>query len=202
MVPGKTPRTPVRFYARPIVAVLDDAAEDPDSIRANVLSGEFSDYRSEWDGAVYPAINADLDPAASVAMVDLIAEVLDRPIDPKAVFSRAMFGKTMAPNKIHSDAIMGGFAAHLYLSPSNPDGTGTSFWRHKKHGPVHLPHMPVEDFDCSDLGQWVRYASVTAEYNRLMIHCGRHWHLAEPIRGFGDSPESGRLVVTCFFDLS
>ena len=116
------------------------------------------------------------------------------------IFARATYAGLAAENKIHSDLVMGSFAAHVYLSLDWPAGSGTSFWTNKLLGMRHTAGMDPATIRSNSVEDWDRYLSAQAVFNRMLIHRGDAWHLAEPVGGWGSTPEDGRLVVTCFFD--
>lgn len=184
----------------PVISIQDRAFRHVDAVRADVLAGKFADITSPLDGVVYPAIQKELPPEALVEFADGIAFLMGRRPTVKAAFARATYAGLVATNKIHSDLIMGTYAAHVYLSHEWPDGAGTSFWSNKHVGMRHRPEIDPEIIRPNEPADWERYLSVQAKYNRILIHRGDAWHLAEPVGGWGKTPEDGRLVLTCFFD--
>ena len=188
---------------QPIIGIFDDFLLKPDESIASVLAGPYEDYHSPVDGVVYPAINKEVPDDLGLEMIQKLAFLMRRELrdlDVVTLFSRAMFHGMSAPNKIHSDVIMGRYAAHLYLSKDWPEGAGTSFWRHREQGATHTDRTKLELMDHNDLSQWERVVTVQGKRNRLLIHHADHWHLAEPIGGWGGSPGDARVVITCFFN--
>lgn len=179
---------------------VDGALADPAASRAKILSGVFEDIVNPVDGVVYPAINRDPNQDVVREFHSKIESAIGRHIRPKVTFSRAMFLGMSAPNKIHSDRIMASHAAHIYLSTDWPEGSGTSFWEHKVYGPVHDDRVVPADIRANEMSDWSRLYLAQAAFNRMLVHRGDLWHLAEPIGGWGDKPENARLVITCFFD--
>lgn len=187
----------------PIYCLRPDFLRDFHATRHSVLAGHFEDVRNDVDGVVYPAINRQLPMAVQQELVQGIEFMLQRRIDVRYCFARAMYEGMQATNKIHSDRLMGTtLASQLYLSEHWPEGAGTTFWSHKRYGMQHTDDTPVHDVDCNDLQQFERMVSVQARPNLLLVHRGDVWHLAEPIGGWGTEPANARLVVTCFFNLA
>lgn len=183
----------------PIIDIRDDFFRDIVAVRAAALAMPFGDVTNQQDGVVYPGISA---PPRAVAaeFQDGVEFLMGRDIAPRAVFCRATYGDMVARNKIHSDLIMGTYAAHVYLSPEWPDGAGTSFFTNKELGMRHRPGVPPGWVRPNHPEDWEKYCSVQAKPNRMLIHRGDAWHLAEPVGGWGSSPADGRLVITMFFD--
>ena len=184
----------------PIIAVRDGFFRDPVAARAAVLAGNFADIANPADGVVYPAINHELPTSVVAEVLAGIEFLTGRAPELRSIFARATYAGLVAENKIHSDLVMGSFAAHVYLSPGWPAGAGTSFWANKRVGMVHKASMDPTVIRTNHIEDWDRYLSVQAAFNRMLIHRGDAWHLAEPVGGWGSTPEDGRLVITAFFD--
>lgn len=186
----------------PITAIRPDFFSDFHAVRTAILAGTFVDMTNPMDGVVYPAINAQPPERVRDELVHGLQFLLGRKIIVGHLFARAMYQGMVATNKVHSDAVMGTtYASQVYLSERWPQGAGTSFWKHKKHGMLHTARTPVQEVDCNDLQQFTRVVTVQAEPNLLLAHRGDVWHLAEPIGGWGTQPSNARLVLTCFFNV-
>lgn len=101
----------------------------------------------------------------------------------------------------------------IYLSRENPGVDGTSFWRHKRTGldvaPTTVEGLKkygwdsFEDLDesmsteAADDSFWTRTLTVPYRFNRLVLF--RPWHFHSHGPGFGNSPESARVVQTLYF---
>jgi len=188
----------------PIVSVNDDFFHNPAAVRQAVLAGQFADVINQADGVVYPGISIP-PPAVRDEFVSGVAFLMlsmgAGRLVPGAVFCRATYANMVASNKIHSDVVMGTHAAHVYLSEDWPDGAGTTFFSHRDAGMRHTQFIDASAIRPNEPADWVKYCSVQAAFNRLLIHRGDAWHLAEPVGGWGTSPADGRLVITMFFTL-
>jgi hypothetical protein len=91
-----------------------------------------------------------------------------------------------------------GWTGVVYLSPSAPNGSGTSIWRDQETGLCYA--SPDETFV-----KWRRPADCEKVFeaenvwNRLVLMDSRLLHRAET--GFGREPEAARLLQTFFFDV-
>lgn len=186
----------------PILTIRPNFFRDFAATRQAVLQGDFKDITSPIDGVLYPAINLDIPQHVRMELLHGLQVLLQREVRIEHLFARAMFEGMVASNKIHSDLVMGTrFASQVYLSEHWPQGSGTSFWEHERHGMMHRVGVSVDDVDTNDASQFTRVVSVQAQPNLLLAHRGDYWHLAEPIGGWGTEPSNARLVLTCFFNL-
>jgi hypothetical protein len=103
---------------------------------------------------------------------------------------------------IHSDMGWGTHALVLYLC----DGPGgTAFWTHKKtearrigEGDTWLFEQVCNDWD--DESAWTQNELVALKFNRALIYSSELFHSRWPFKAFGNSPETGRLIVVAFFN--
>ena len=104
---------------------------------------------------------------------------------------------------IHSDLGWGTHALVLYLS-EGPGGT--AFWKHKKTGTDRIDVGDVWLFeqvnkDWNDENCWELEHLVPMKFNRAIIYESALFHSRYPFKAFGDSPSTGRLIVTAFFNI-
>lgn len=190
---------------RPSIAIFDDFLECPLVAREEILAGKFEDYQSPWDSVVYPDINKNLPDWVKEYVGRRLAQITGGTVEVHAMFARATTSKTpAAPHKIHSDKIMGQYSAHIYLSRDWPEGAGTSFWDHVTEGPKHTDETNVDVVvaDANNASLWVPVFTAQGKFNRVILHDACYWHCAEPVGGWGDGLEDGRLVLTCFFSVA
>jgi hypothetical protein len=184
----------------PVLAIFDDFFTDPQAVFREISSGPFEPYQSAWDGVTYPGINLHVPREIQDFVLKRLEGVTGKKIR-GVCFARTMLKGMKAPHRIHSDVIMGDYSMHVYLSEDWPEGSGTSFWRHKTEGDRHTSETDVTrvDQDHDNMEMWEREFLLSAQFNRAVIHDSSLFHAAEPHEGFGDSPSNGRLVLTCFF---
>ena len=184
----------------PIISVTDQFFPSFPEARRALLDGVYEDIVNPVDGVVYPAIQRVLHAGLQRFVRHRLCHMVRREVQVTAMFSRAMFEGMGAPNKIHSDRVMGRYAAHIYMSEAWPEGAGTSFWTNLEQGPEHHGEIDTSRIRPNEMADWERYKLVQAAPNRCLVHDGHAWHLAEPIGGWGREPADARLVITCFFD--
>lgn len=187
---------------RHTILVVDDFLFYPRAVRGEILEQPFADYVSEWDGVTYPGICQTVPAWIQQSIMGILQQLMGAPLQLVTCFARATYPNVAAaPNKIHSDRIMGQYAAHIYLSQVWPPGAGTSFWRHPTEGEYHTERTDTMrvSADANNPEAWSRYMLVQGKFNRLVIHDADLWHCAEPIGGWGEEPSSARLVLTTFF---
>lgn len=188
---------------KPVVASFDSFFPDITPIREALLKAGFSTVVSPVDGITYPGICLDIPKPISSFFVSRLSQILGGEVTCRTMFARVTSKETgVAPHQIHSDVIMGMAAAHVYISPVWPEGSGTSFWRHKIYGERHLDDADAAIVmrDSKDRDKWLPTLSCQGRENRLLIHDAQLWHCAEPVGGWGEGIEDGRIVLTCFFD--
>lgn len=191
---------------RPHVAVFDNffAQRQADELHAYLTSAKYEDYVSPTDGVTYPGILRDIPAEYSRVLATKLYLMLGEQIRPNVIFARlTSAAQTEAPNKVHSDRIMGAGACLIYMTRVLPlQGSGTAFYRHFKYGDKHTDEVIPAEIQTNVLadGIWQRRMFVRGEFNRALIYDSRLWHCAEPVGGFGRGPEDGRIVLTCFFD--
>jgi uncharacterized protein DUF6445 len=194
----------------PALVVMENFYSDPDAVRRYALSLEFIDDQRHYKGRrtalrpIFPGTK------------ELFERALDRRITrwENHTFN-GVFQYCIAQDSLvyHCDAQT--YAAMVYLSPTAPAETGTSFFRHRKNG---LSREPTPA-DCERLGKskdaltsdmfngnhydrspWELLDVVGNVYNRLVIFDAKRVHAAA---GYcGDSKENGRLFQIFFFDVA
>jgi len=188
---------------KPHVVVLDDFFLNPQKMLSGVQEDGFSDIVSQWDGVTYPGI-CKLDWFSNY-MAERMNFMFGEKIEGVTCFARiTSSAQKPAPNQIHPDTVMSQYACLIYLSEVWPEGSGTSFWEHKKQGRLHTELSNHEELqrDSNDRSKWTEYYRVQGKQNRALIYDSRLFHCAEPVGGFGHNAQDGRIVLTYFFNMS
>lgn len=175
--------------------ILDDFHPFPDELRKHALSQEYEDWLGP-DGELYKRISLCEVPGIRSMLEDLLG-----PVEMLGMAYRLNFNEEEPNAPIHSDLGWGTHALILYLS----DGpSGTAFWRHKKTGAVRIDTndnwlFETVSKDWKDDGCWHLEQFVDMKFNRALIYESALFHSRYPFKAFGDSPETGRLIVVAFF---
>lgn len=190
---------------RPLLCVFDDFFAEIESVREEIVCGEFGPYESPWDGVRYPGIQKDVPEWVKQMFHVKLSKICEAEIQDVATFARlTTLDLPPAPHAIHADSSMAQFSAHLYLSRQWPVGSGTSFWKHRTEGTTHSSKTDVTRVTADSHVEeaWEKYVAVQGAYNRACVHAANLWHRAEPYGGWGSRPDDGRLVLTCFFNIT
>lgn len=184
------------------MVVLDDFLPEFDELQKFALSAEFADVVNEADGVTYPLICADIPNHIKFAVYSALEKHFCAPVSPTIFLRRSPAG-VACPHQVHSDASMGDYSLMLYLNKDEDCQGGTSFLSHRASGIAYNPGyefftgVVVEDQNRPEA--WVVREMAEMRPNRAVIFGASRLHRAEPVGGFGDSPENTRVVLTCFF---
>lgn len=165
-------------------------------------SAVFTDIVNGFDGVTYPLICADIPEHLKLSIFTLVAKHFAAPVSP-TIFMRRSPAGVHCPHQVHSDASMGRYSLMLYLNAEEHCTGGTSFLSHRATGIAYNPEDPdataivVADQNCPYA--WDVREIANMRPNRAVIFDAARLHRAEPVGGFGDTPENTRVVLTCFF---
>ena len=185
---------------RPIVVhdFLPAYKEFNEYVRELEYSGEVNPY----DGVEYPGINTQIPDFVQDKIAEKVGIVVGEEVKASVIFLRLNTKdiKKTAPHQAHEDTVMGQYTFILYLG----EGVGgTSFVRHRESGisttPVDQYEADIWKRDTNVPEAWVVDKMVDHAPNKAVIFPSYMMHRAEPIEGFGTSPEDGRLVMVGFF---
>ena len=193
--------------------VIDDFLPDPGRVRRAALA---LSYPPRPERATYPGRNADK--ALNLGGLDaMISDIVRERVKPIPNYShcvpRLALAGDVAGTSVHID--MAHWSGIVYLSKDEHCRDGTHFFRHKATGWDRAPVFPGEpqkagyrngreaimqilDAGQHDLDQWEKTMTVPMRYNRLALFRSYMWHDAG--ESFGDSPETGRLILPFFFE--
>jgi hypothetical protein len=191
--------------------LVDNFAEDIQSVRETVVTGEFSTETGP-DGFPYTGINKHQVPH----WFDLISKAIEYPIVPRLSFFRLNLAGELPHSWVHSDGICARFAGICYLNLPLQCRGGTAFWRHTG---LQIDDMPSQEsmqagggnpeWFCAmmnrewrDLTFWEQRDFISMKFNRFISYPTSRFHSRYPFEGFGTEPNDGRLVWTCFYDLA
>jgi hypothetical protein len=177
--------------------VIDDFHPMPDQLRQHALHQTYTDWLGH-DGQVYKRICR-----MEIPGIHYILESLLGPIEMLGMAYRLNFDEEIPNSTIHSDLGWGTHALVLYLSEG---ASGTAFWQHKltatdriDQGDTWLFEQINKDWNNEDA--WEQTKFIPMQFNRALIYESALFHSRYPFRAFGNSPETGRLIVVAFFNL-
>lgn len=182
--------------------ILDDFLSDFDNAREYADNAHYQDFRNV-DGVVYPGICTDLPEWIRGEVLAFMAVYLGRePVKP-TIFMRLSPKGVEAPHQAHTDALMGDWSLMLYLNRPEHCRGGTSLLRHREAGMYTTPTDPdlveIWERDTNDREAWDVTDLAVMKPNRAFVFSADLFHRAEPIGGFGSTPEDARMVLTGFF---
>lgn len=177
------------------IYVLDDFHPYPEALRQHALGQVFEDWLAP-DGELYRRIcRMDIP-----GMLHLI-EAAFGPVDMHGMAYRLNYNEEEPNAAIHSDLGWGTHAMVYYLS-EGPGGT--AFWKHRRTGCHRIDTGDTWLFeqvnhDWNTESAWEQHRLVDMKFNRALFYEGSLFHSRWPFKAFGDSPETGRLIVVAFF---
>lgn len=175
--------------------VIDDFHPAAEALREHALLQKYEDWLG-MDGQVYKRICR-----MDIPGVQYLLEYLLGPVDMLGMAYRLNFNEEEPNAAIHSDLGWGTHALVLYLS-EGPGGT--AFWSHRETGADRIYAGDTELFeavneDWNNENKWKQERLVKMKFNRALIYESALFHSRYPFRAFGNSPETGRLIVVAFF---
>lgn len=182
--------------------VIDHFLPEFDELQKHAQTAKFTNVVNDFDGVTYPLICADIPNHLKLSILCLIAKHASAPISPTIFIRRSPAG-VPCPHQAHSDRSMGRFSLMLYLNAEKDCEGGTSFLSHRATGIAYNPEHPdataVVVADQNNPDAWDIRGMAEMRPNRAVIFDAARFHRAEPVGGFGDTPENTRVVLTCFF---
>jgi uncharacterized protein DUF6445 len=189
---------------------VENFAPDALAVREAVIAGEFHTEQGP-DGGTYTGIAQYPVPQWH----ERISEVLGRPIQPRLSCFRLNLKGELPHSWVHSDDICAKFASVLYLNPPEQCTGGTAFWKHAALGMSYLlsreelaAHgMDADAFyklmnrEWKDASAWQQVGFMPMVFNLFLTYPTQFFHSRWPWEGFGTSPQDGRLIWACFYDI-
>ena len=152
-----------------------------------------------YEGVINPADNV-LYPGISIDIPELTLQFLGRP---RYTFMRLSLEGIPTPHQAHTDMLMGHRSLMFYLNRPEHCRGGTSLVQHKETGMYRNPVSAEEEAlwkrDTNNPEMWEVYELAEMVSNRCVMFDAELMHRAEPIGGFGNNAQNGRLVLTAFY---
>ena len=189
---------------------FDDFASDAAAVREAVIAGEFKTEIGP-DGGEYTGISKYPVPE----WFDRVSFVVKKKIIPHISCFRLNLKGEFPHSWVHSDGLCAQYASVLYLNPPQQCSGGTAFWR---HAGLNIDRMPTRDEllnlglgadwfrsmmerEWKDLAFWEQAGFTAMKWNRFITYPTSCFHSRFPFEGFGTTPQDGRLVWVCFYDI-
>lgn len=192
------------------VRQFENFAPDAERVRQAVIRGGFGTQRGP-DGANYTGIS--MYPVEH--WYKRIEELIGCAIIPRLSCFRLNLQGELPHSWVHSDDICAKFATVLYLNEPKQCQGGTAFWKHEALGIDRLPSkqsLTDKGFDAEEfyarmekqwkeLKHWKQVGFIQMQWNKFITYPTCLFHSRFPFEGFGKSPEDGRLIWICFYDV-
>lgn len=183
-----------------MVLILDDFLKEPHKVRDQALKSKYEYGQDQLPG--YRSINRFQQAEVSRLMVQL---GIDRSLIWGCAFQYFLAKK--GKGYVHIDPLLR-FSGLIYLSENSPAGSGTSFFRHKKHKIERVDFKSqwlkekeaktiLTDLEKSKYRKqdWIETMHIPEKFNRLVLFDPNYYHMNS--KKWGSSVLDGRL--TCNF---
>lgn len=180
--------------------VIDDFLDGFEALREYADKADYRDVTNPVDGAVYPGIHYAM-PEGVVADVVRSLGFLGFNANVVQLFLRLSVDGAPVHNAVHTDVLTGDWTVLMYMNRPEHCRGGTSILTHvdgMKQNPANEAEAEVWLRDSNTPERWNEEFLCPMKSNRAFIYPAALFHRAEPMGGFGDSPENGRLVMTAF----
>lgn len=192
-----------------VIWIFDDFLKCPEKEREKALGRQYETI--SHNGLNYRGIVFDED----VRTLRRISDLIYFPVNESkcTIFFRRYLENEENETYIHSDVLIGGYTAILFLNTPEQCQGGTAFWRHKHYGWDH--HPPGELLkrdglrdepklwseiyeDGFDESKWDQVRMVPMKFNRLIVFWSPLYHSRFPKTAFGSELSSSRLIKVFF----
>ncbi len=196
----------------PSFLMFDDFVANPHELRRQALN---LGYSGAGKAGNYPGTTSDR-PLPIPGLDEFVSRAIGVPVRPEPGTLHGHCRLTLRSDRglsgVHIDPAF--YSGILYLSLPDHERGGTDFYRHKRTGLERVPadaggilgagYGDVNDLienvvnrDTLKPGAWERSFTAPMRFNRLVLFSP--WLFHNSARGFGDTPETGRLVYLMFF---
>lgn len=183
---------------------VDGFFEDFEKLAEHARSVQYGDVENPADGVTYPDISIEVPEPVAREVAGKVSQLVGRKLRVNTIFFRRTCAETeTAPHQAHTDSAMAEYTFIGYMQ-DGPEGTGTSLVRHKRHGFNSDPWTEGEfqawKRDTNNYDAWEIEDLTQMKANRAAIYQSKMMHRAEPVGGFGDCNDNGRIVLVCFLE--
>jgi hypothetical protein len=178
-----------------MILVIDDALENIEEIRQRGIDAAYVDYEP-GDGQVYKRV--------CVCVIPEVLKLIEKHFGDVTLTGmgfRLNYAGELPNQLVHYDKYWGTHAMVLYLHTDPDWRSGTAFWQHQsgslRHGDEWSQFVGERTGDRYE--EWMEHAFVRMIKNRAVFYTSDQYHSRFPFHAFGNSPETGRLIVAAFF---
>jgi hypothetical protein len=196
----------------PSFLMFDEFVANPHELRRQALN---LGYPRDHSGGNYPGTTSER-PLPIPGLDEFVSQAIRVPVRAAPGTLHGHCRLTLRADRgrsgVHIDPAF--YSGILYLSPPDEAQGGTDFFRHKRTGLERVPgraedvaaagyadvNALIEDVVNKDTlkpAAWERSFTAPMRFNRLILFSPWMFHNSRP--GFGDTPETGRLVYLMFF---
>ena len=187
--------------------VVDDFFEEPWELRNWALEKGFRTEKSPVDGMDYVGVCKDPPWIFNHEAEVKLSYLLRSPAQIALSFLRLTTLREHDAERriVHLDHAYAKYVCTVYLNPVFPEDSGTWILRHWDTGLDRIPttqeEIDIWTRDCNSLPRWEVTGKAVQHWNRTIIMPTDFFHASRPTEGFGDTPETGRMVFVAFFNI-
>ena len=186
--------------------IVDDFLDDIAGVRAYAQGLDYQGVTNPEDGVFYSGVSIDVENRLRAEYTYKLSMLFGSEIMPNYMFFRLSTVNSIAPYQVHTDMVMGEYAAIIYLNDAESCSGGTELVRHKETGmsinPTNKDELMLWQSDQNIAENWVRESFAEMAENRLVLIDSSRLHRSLPIGGYGNDITDGRIVLTCFFSVA
>ena len=174
--------------------IVDDFLPDFPAWRQWADGCRYEDELNAVDGVTYPLICRAV---PRYGMSKRLSIIMGRDITLNSCFLRMSPSGAPVPHQAHHDASMGHYSCMVYMNRPEHCRGGTALVEHVS-GACDAQTWRM---DANTPERWRVLSLCDMAPNRAFIFRADLMHRAEPVGGFGSTPEDARLVMTAFFSI-
>jgi hypothetical protein len=174
--------------------VVDNFYDNPDAIRSQALTMEYTKSKKHYPGSRAPT------ELTQEALAKIKSALKSSAGNVSGQYTLYQLALEHEESWIHHDGNRS-WAGVIFLTPDAPVSSGTAIYRHRDTGFIVCPsHDPAVlervEADVVDHSKWEIVDIVGNVYNRLILYRADQYHMSQPY--FGTSITNGRLFQVIF----
>lgn len=193
--------------------IIDNFLYAPEQFRKYAVSKSYQGVTNPQDNVTYPDVTIDIPKDISNEIIIKLSQILTSfaenkhngaQIDCKMMFMRMSKEGVHVPHQAHTDKNIADYTLLLYLNKDEDCRGGTDILEHIEGMSIHPQTQEEIDLwkqDTNVPDKWIKTGFCPMKFNRAFILRSDLFHRAQPLGGFGQNNEDGRLVLTSFFNI-